>query len=96
MKVANMKSTKGHKVQNQFVITDLEFVIGGEVHIGRMFQSYDTCIAFVNSNDIVFLDAHKWDYSYTTGKYRNQFLGETKAQTQAKIARGEYILMNLN
>jgi hypothetical protein len=32
----------------------------------------------------------------TTGKYRNQFLGETKKDTEAKIKSGEYILADLN
>jgi hypothetical protein len=42
------------------------------------------------------IDKNKWDYSTTTGKYRNQFLGETKKETQAKIDSGEYILTDLN
>jgi hypothetical protein len=42
------------------------------------------------------LDRSKWDYSQTTGKYRNQFLGETKKETEAKIASGEYELIDLN
>ncbi len=42
------------------------------------------------------LDSKYWDYSATTGKHRNAFLGETKAETQAKINSGEYKLTNLN
>jgi len=42
------------------------------------------------------LDADTWDYSRTTGKYRNQFLGENIADTRAKIKSGEYILTDLN
>lgn len=42
------------------------------------------------------LDSNTWDYSRTTGTYRNIFLGETKAETQKKIDSGEYILTNLN
>jgi hypothetical protein len=30
----------------------------------------------------VYLDSNAWDYSVTTGKYRNQFLGETKRETE--------------
>ena len=48
------------------------------------------------SKKIVQLDKQYWDYSVTTGKYRNQFLGETKAETQKKIDSGEYILTDLN
>ncbi len=44
----------------------------------------------------IFIDRNKWDYSVTTGRYRNQFLGETKKETQAKIDSGEYILTDLN
>jgi hypothetical protein len=37
-----------------------------------------------------------WDYSVTTGKYRNIFLEETKKETQKKIDQGIYILTDLN
>ena len=46
--------------------------------------------------DIITLDETYWDYSKTTGKYRNQFLGETKAETEKKIKSGEYQLVDLN
>lgn len=75
-------------VKNQFEITTPE---------GRYFQSYDSVIVFKpNNGDKIQLDSRYWDYSKTTGKYRNQFLGETKKETEAKIASGEYILTNLN
>ena len=44
----------------------------------------------------IYLDENYWDYSHTTGRYRNQFLNETKRETQAKIKSGEYMLVNLN
>ena len=53
-------------------------------------------MALGDDKTIVELDRDKWDYSKTTGKYRNQFLGETKKETQAKIDSGEYILTDLN
>ena len=88
MKVTNMTSSKGNKVANQFIMTDSE---------GReYFQSYDSVIAVKCLDGVVELDSNTWDYSVTTGKYRNQFLGETKKETQAKIDSGEYILANLN
>ena len=43
-----------------------------------------------------YLDVNKWDYSKTTGKYRNIFLNETKKDTEKKIKSGEYILTDLN
>ena len=86
MKVRNFKSQNGNTVPNQFVIYDE----GKEV-----FQSYRTVIAIKEGGKIT-LDNECWDYSRTTGKYRNQFLGETKKETQAKIDAGEYTLKNLN
>lgn len=61
------------------------------------FQSYDTIIAQIDqATGEVTLDEKNWDYSATTGKYRNQFLGEGIAETRKKIASGEYKLANLN
>lgn len=60
---------------------------------GRLFQSYNSVIAIKMDNGKTYLTNH-WDYSNTTGKYRNQFLGETKKDTQAKIDSGEYELVN--
>jgi len=60
------------------------------------FQSYDSMIAFKPLSGKIQIDSEKWDYSTTTGKYRNQFLGETKKETEKKIADGTYILTNLN
>lgn len=96
VKVQNMTSPRGKTVPNQFIITTEK---------GEYFQSYKSVIAFKPSrshciaNGIDYpirLDSKYWDYSTTTGKYRNQFLGETKDKTQAKIDSGEYILADLN
>ena len=86
MKVTNMTSTRGNKVPNQFLITDngVEY-----------FQSYNSIIA-KRSNGKIYLDDYYWNYSVTTGKYRNQFLGEGIAETRKKIASGEYTLTDLN
>ena len=92
MKVSNMTSNKGNKIANQFIITDPDYP-------KVIFQSYDSVIAQIggaDGADTVYLDSTYWDYSVTTSKYRNQFLGETKKETQAKIDSGEYILTNLN
>jgi len=88
MKVRNMTSNRsGRKVANQFIIYDDN---GGET-----FQSYETVIA-TNRTGKIQLDVKAWDYSATTGKYRNQFLGETRKETEAKIKDGTYELVNLN
>lgn len=86
MKVSNMRSSRGNDIANQFIITD-----GNK----EIFQSYNSIIA-VNEGGKITLDETYWDYSATTGKYRNQFLGEGIAVTREKIASGEYKLGNLN
>lgn len=105
MKVSNFTSNNGNKVANQFIIE--RFVNHGDADNLPMttvketvFQSYDSVIARRTSDpcgdDFIELDRHYWDYSVTTGKYRNQFLGETKKETEKKIASGEYVLTDLN
>ncbi len=86
-KVFNMKSNKGRNVPNQFLITTNE---------GFYFQSYQTTIAFRDNKNQVYLDYNDWDYSVTTGRYRNQFLNEGIAETRRKIKEGIYILKDLN
>lgn len=100
MKVQNMRSKKGNKIVNQFIIKEEENEMSGNAV--EYFQSYDTVIAKRDKfragveKRQVWLDEKSWDYSKTTGKYRNMFLGETKKETEAKIKSGEYILTNLN
>ena len=88
VKIHNMKSnSSGQPVANQFEI---------QTHEGIYFQSYQTVIAFKPVDGPIQLDCDRWDYSTTTGKYRNQFLGEKKADTERKIKSGEYVLADLN
>jgi hypothetical protein len=87
MRVQNMTSNKGNSIANQFIITD--------EGIATYFQSYDSIIV-KRTDGKVYLDETYWDYSKTTGKYRNMFLHETKQETQKKIDNGTYILTNLN
>ena len=87
-KVENITSSRGNKVANQFIFTD---EIGN-----RYFQSYNSVIAKINPLDQIYLDQKYWNYSNTTGKYRNIFLNETIKDTKAKIKSGEYILTDLN
>lgn len=61
----------------------------------RIFQSYLSIIA-IKEGKMVILDKNDWDYSRTTGKYRNQFLNENKATTEKKIKSGEYYTADLN
>jgi len=86
MKVQNMTNSNGRSVPNQFIISD---------KCSIYFQSYSSVIA-QKKNGKITLDRDDWDYSKTTGKYRNQFLGEGIADTRKKIESGEYKLANLN
>ena len=91
MKVENIESNNGNKISNQFVITDDQD--------NKYFQSYKSIIVkkgYENNKYGVYLDQKYWNYSNTTGKYRNIFLGETIKDTKAKIKSGEYILTDLN
>ena len=61
------------------------------------FQSYNSIIAVKNyKTGKTYLDFYYWDYSVTTGKYRNEFLGEGIAETRRKIKEKIYKLKNLN
>ena len=89
MKVSNMTSNSTNReIANQFDIVDNE----GNIY----FQSYSSIIIKKTPDGKTFLDESKWDYSKTTGKYRNMFLGETKKETLDKIKNGTYTLTNLN
>ena len=71
-----------------------QFIIHGDN--GNYLQSYDSIIVFRPFDGSTQLDINYWDYSVTTGKYRNLFLNETKKETETKIKSGEYILTDLN
>jgi len=86
-KVRNMINNNGNSIANQFEISTAE---------GIIFQSYNSIIAKIMNSGQVYLDENYWDYSVTTGKYRNMFLLEKKKETQSKIDSGEYILTDLN
>jgi hypothetical protein len=90
-KVSSMTSPKtGNPVANQFIVSTPSYTL---------FQSYDSIIAKTNFEDgkrVVYLDEYYWNYSRTTSKYRNQFLGESTKQTEDKIKNKTYLLTNLN
>ena len=84
-----MKVKQFH-VKNQFVINE------GDC---SYFQSYNSIIVKregYGTNEKIWIDEQYWDYSATTGRYRNLFLGEDKKETERKIKSGEYTLANLN
>lgn len=75
MKIENMKSTRGNKVPNQFIIEYGNFIA---------FQSYSTLIAVYDSkNDTMYQDVDY--YSRTTSKYLNLFINEYQPLTISKV-----------
>lgn len=87
-RVENMTSNSSYnKIANQFIITD--------DNGNTFFQSYQTVICKRDSQGRITLNRSMWDYSKTTGKYRNQFLGEDKKETERKIKEGIYSLADL-
>lgn len=87
MKVKNLLSCRGNRIANQFE---------ARTDSGVFFQSYESVIVFIPNDGKTQLDKTYWNYSRTTGKYRNIFLGETKQETLKKIDSGEYLLTDLN
>lgn len=95
VKVENMDSPRtGSPVANQFIIR-----VGNQTY----FQSYKSIIVkkyFCDSancfNEHIVLDKTYWNYSVTTSKYRNEFLGENTKETRVKIESGDYTLTDLN
>jgi len=88
IKVENMLNYNNNAATNQFIIYTQK---------GVYFISYSTIIAYRdNCTNTISLDKKKWNYSATTGKYRNLFLNENIAATRKKIKSGEYKLINLN
>lgn len=65
MHVTNMNSPRtGKPVANQYIITD------GDITV---FQSYASTIATIDYNACTITLGEDWDYSITTGRYRNLF-----------------------
>jgi hypothetical protein len=104
-KVTNMTSPRtGKPVANQFLITidskpDTLDKLFNSDDIKIYFQSYNSNIAVNNLiTDEIILDVYYWDYSVTTSKYLNMFLGNRygKKETQQYIDSGKYKLANLN
>lgn len=84
---AKVKISEFGGVRNQFTI---------KIGPNSYFQSYNSIIVMIDAYRRVYLDINYWDYSRTTGKYRNKWLGETKRETEKKIKLGIYRLIDLN
>lgn len=82
MQVTHMINSNGEPAKNQLIIHDEKT---GE----RFFQSYNSIIVKIHKGKVTL--GKNWNYSVTTSKYRNLFLGETTKETQAKLDSGEYL-----
>lgn len=78
-KVENLISSNGNKFTNQ-----LNDISDNTIY----FQSYNSIITKIENGHKVTLDAKYWNYSNTTSKYRNIFLGEITKETQKKVVTG--------
>jgi hypothetical protein len=91
MQVKNMTSLKSYNnIPNQFIIYDDN---------KTYFQSYRSIIVKIERLEdkvVTYLDPVYYNYSRTTSKYRNAFLGESTKEIESKIKQGVYILENLN
>lgn len=79
-----MKIKQFH-VKNQFILSGYGF---------EALQSYQSIIVLHTKGETYI--GKDWDYSNTTGKYRNRFLGESKNETLKKIKSGKYKLADLD
>ena len=89
MKTTYMNTKFGNPSKDQRIIFTPE---------ATYFSSYNTLIVKQTVEDgkrVTYLDEYYWNYSATTGKYRNDFLGENINGTRKKIKSGEYILCDL-
>ena len=83
VRVDNMTGRNGKAIPNQFDISGNDF---------RLFQSYKSPIALIyNGVTYIFKD---YNYSKTTGKYRNQFLNSTLKEINQKLKDGVYIAVD--
>jgi hypothetical protein len=89
MEIRNLVGNDGD-IPNQYLIND-----GNDIY----YKSYDTIIikiTYINDKKTVYLSREYWNFSKTTNKYRNLFLGKTTKEIQELIKSGEYILTELN
>ena len=86
LSVRNMTSRSGNLVPNQFIIY---------YHDKKVFQSYDTIIAYYDNNGLT-LDTNATYYSRTTSKYLADFTGMYSAELRAGVKNGTIKAKELN
>jgi hypothetical protein len=91
--VRPMTSRGGNELANQQIMSD---------PAGETFVSYGTKIAYRSHKRYedgerrIVLDKDYWDYSRTTSKYRNEFLGFGIDECRRRISNGKIELADLN
>ena len=91
--VRPMTSRGGNELANQQIMSD---------PAGETFVSYGTKIAYrshkcyEDGERRIVLDKNYWDYSRTTSKYRNEFLGFGVDECRRRISNGKIELADLN
>lgn len=85
MKARNMVSVNGNAIANQFII---------EMGTLTQFQSYDSPIVSIDSNKKLITVFKDYDYSKTTGKYRNLFM-HSQGFSDMETIKGFNYYMNL-
>ena len=68
---------------------------------GKYLQSYDKIIAFVNEpregeSRKVYLDKEYWNFSKSTARHRNSFLGLSNSYVNDAVRNNVFIMKNLN
>ena len=92
--VEQMTSRSGNVVPNQTILSDMT---------GKTFVSYGSKIVYQSKDrasdglplDII-VDENYWDYSRTTGKYRNEFMNMGVQDVRDYIKEGRIQVGNLN
>tara|TARA_R110002020_G_scaffold53200_1_gene149108 strand:- start:4491 stop:4784 length:294 start_codon:yes stop_codon:yes gene_type:complete len=95
MKVENMKNNNNNIVKNQFIIT-----AGNK----KYFQSYNRIIVMIEydiyySDEVledIYIDPDYYDYSKTTTRYRNIFLGVSNDTFKKNLKENKYTFKSLN
>ena len=92
--VEQMTSRSGNVVPNQVILSDMT---------GRTFVSYGSKIVYQSKDRAsdglpleIIVDEDYWDYSRTTGKYRNEFMNMGVQDVRKYIKEGRIKLGNLN
>lgn len=92
--VEQMTSRSGNVVPNQTILSDMT---------GRTFVSYGSKIVYQSKDRAsdglpleIIVDENYWDYSRTTGKYRNEFMNMGVQDVRDYIKEGRIKLGNLN